>query len=74
MHELRYSFRPSEPTFPRLGPIYIARAVIFAFKMPSLEEVSYSEAACVAAISKYFKFLIAMYVDEDEVEWPPSGG
>ncbi|KAH7085639.1 hypothetical protein BKA63DRAFT_500056 [Paraphoma chrysanthemicola] len=39
-----------------------------------MEELSYSEAACVATISDYFKFLIAMYLDDDEVEWPPEGG
>ncbi|KAH7084147.1 hypothetical protein FB567DRAFT_593623 [Paraphoma chrysanthemicola] len=42
--------------------------------MLTLEEVSYSEAACVAAISKYYKFLTALYIDDNDVEWPPEGG
>jgi hypothetical protein len=39
-----------------------------------MEDLSYSEAACVAAVSKYFKFLTTMYVDDADVEWPPEGG
>ncbi|KAK8051792.1 hypothetical protein PG993_003177 [Apiospora rasikravindrae] len=42
--------------------------------MPELEDVSYSEAACVAAVGGYYEFLTKMYLDESEVIYPPKGG
>jgi hypothetical protein len=42
--------------------------------MPRLEDVRYDEAECIAAFSNYFRFLTAMYLDEDNIEWPPEGG
>jgi hypothetical protein len=42
--------------------------------MPHFDEVSYSESACIAAITDYYKFLVSMYLDESSVEWPPEGG
>ncbi|KAK8028335.1 hypothetical protein PG991_005391 [Apiospora marii] len=42
--------------------------------MPELEDVSYSEAECVAAIADYYEFLTKMYLDESEVIYPPKGG
>ncbi|KAH7406423.1 hypothetical protein DE146DRAFT_647450 [Phaeosphaeria sp. MPI-PUGE-AT-0046c] len=42
--------------------------------MPPFDEVSYSESACIAAITDYYKLLISMYLDETYVEWPPEGG
>lgn len=36
--------------------------------------VSYSQSAAVAAITKYFKFLTTLYLDDADVEWPPEGG
>lgn len=42
--------------------------------MPPIGEVTYSEAACVAAVSRYFKFLTTMYLDDDAIEWPPEEG
>lgn len=37
-------------------------------KMPLPEDVRYNEADCVGAFSDYFKFLTAMYLDEDDIE------
>lgn len=42
--------------------------------MPGLEDVSYSEAACVAAVGRYYEFLVKMYLDDSEVIYPPEGG
>ncbi|KAK7956391.1 uncharacterized protein PG986_005613 [Apiospora aurea] len=42
--------------------------------MPELEDVSYSEAACVAAVGGYYEFLTKTYLDESEVIYPPKGG
>lgn len=42
--------------------------------MPELEDVSYSEAVCVAAVGDYYEFLTKMYLDESEVIYPPKGG
>ncbi|OAK94241.1 hypothetical protein IQ06DRAFT_286956, partial [Phaeosphaeriaceae sp. SRC1lsM3a] len=42
--------------------------------MPCFDQVSYSESACIAAITNYYKFLISMYLEESSVEWPPEGG
>ncbi|KAK8080352.1 hypothetical protein PG997_008170 [Apiospora hydei] len=42
--------------------------------MPELEDVSYSEAECVAAVGAYYEFLTKMYLDESEVIYPPKGG
>lgn len=42
--------------------------------MPRLEEVSYSEAECVAAVGDYYQFLTKMYLDVSEVIYSPEGG
>ncbi|KAK7927351.1 hypothetical protein PG985_004349 [Apiospora marii] len=42
--------------------------------MPDLEDVSYSEAECVAAVSDYYEFLTKTYLDETEVIYPPKEG
>jgi hypothetical protein len=42
--------------------------------MPRLEDVRYDEAECIKAFSNYFIFLTAMYLDEDDIEWPPEDG
>ncbi|OLN87543.1 hypothetical protein CCHL11_06201 [Colletotrichum chlorophyti] len=42
--------------------------------MPDLEEITYSRAATIAAISSYYDFLTKMYLNESKVIHPPSGG
>ncbi|KAF2127847.1 hypothetical protein P153DRAFT_294859 [Dothidotthia symphoricarpi CBS 119687] len=42
--------------------------------MVHLCDVSYSRDATVAAIRDYYRFLVAMYLDESEVIEPPEGG
>jgi hypothetical protein len=42
--------------------------------MPSLEDVTYSEEATVAAFRDYYNFLVKMYLKESEIMEPPEGG
>ena len=42
--------------------------------MPLLEEISYSRAACIAAVRDYYDFLTKMYLNEKEIEEPPPEG
>lgn len=42
--------------------------------MPSLEDISYSQDVCVAAVRVYYHFLSRMYLDESCIEEPPAGG
>lgn len=42
--------------------------------MPWLDEISYSQDECLAAIYDYFKFITAMFLDEAIVKYPPPGG
>ncbi|KAK4119811.1 hypothetical protein N657DRAFT_246400 [Parathielavia appendiculata] len=42
--------------------------------MPPLSKIKYSHEETVSAISGYFDFLAAMYLDEDAIQRPPEGG
>ena len=43
-------------------------------KMSDCEDVTYSRTDTIAAVSDYYKFLIAMYMDDSQVVYPPPGG
>jgi hypothetical protein len=42
--------------------------------MPPLSEIVYSEAATIAAIRDYYKFLTKMYLNDSVITYPPEGG
>ncbi|RYO77450.1 hypothetical protein DL764_010220 [Monosporascus ibericus] len=42
--------------------------------MPSLDEITYSRDATVAAVRDYYDFLTKMYVKESDIIEPPAGG
>ncbi|RYO76324.1 hypothetical protein DL762_009826 [Monosporascus cannonballus] len=42
--------------------------------MPSLDEITYSRDATVAAVRDYYDFLTKMYVRESDIIEPPAGG
>ncbi|KAK8106509.1 hypothetical protein PG999_009868 [Apiospora kogelbergensis] len=42
--------------------------------MPGLEDITYSEAACIAAVSGFYEFLTKIYLDDSAVIYPPEGG
>lgn len=39
-----------------------------------LRRIAYSRQGTIAAITRYYKFLIDMYMDSDVVEYPPETG
>jgi hypothetical protein len=42
--------------------------------MPYLEDITYSEEACISVIQDYCHFLAKLYLDESKVVEPPEGG
>lgn len=55
------------------NPLFLFILLTTSFKMPKLDDISYSREECIAAVGSYYDFLSQMYLPKTAILEPPEG-